>query len=82
MYHIFQLAKNPQISGNLNKTADVKLEEAFSISEVFKHSTLAKMFYIISGRIKNTSGALLEFSMRTAMHGTFCVSSAISVWNN
>ena len=30
----------------------------------------------------NKGGALLEFSIRTAMHGTSCVSSAISVWNN
>ena len=31
---------------------------------------------------QDTGGALLEFSLRTAMHGTSCVSSAISVWNN
>ena len=31
---------------------------------------------------QNTGGALLEFSMRTAMHGTSCVSSAIFVRNN
>ena len=31
---------------------------------------------------QNTSGALLEFSMRTAIHETSCVSSAIFVWNN
>ena len=31
---------------------------------------------------QNTGGALLGFSVRTAMHGTSCVSSAITVWNN
>ena len=31
--------KNFQISRNLNKTADFKLEETFSISEIFKYYT-------------------------------------------
>ena len=31
---------------------------------------------------QNTGGALFEFFMRTAMHGTSCVSSAISICHN
>ena len=43
--------------------------------------TLKGMFGL--GRAdQNMGGALLEFSTRTAMHGTSCVSSAIYVWNN
>ena len=38
--------------------------------------------YVFIRADQNTGGALLEFSMRTAMHGTSCVSSAISVRNN
>ena len=35
-----------------------------------------------SRRDQNTGGALLEFPMRTAMHGKSRVSSAISVCDN
>ena len=37
------------------------------------------LFWSISGRIKTRGGALLESPMRTAMHGKFRVSFAISV---
>ena len=43
---------------------------------------MAKIFLGGPRADQNTDGALLEFSMKTAVHGTSYVSSAISVWDN
>ena len=48
----------------------------------FTGTVLLRFMCILTSADQNTGGALLEFSITTAMHETSCVSPAIYVWNN